>query len=725
MPAFIRALPLLCLPWLLAAPVGAGPVSADWQEVCTRKGELAFIRDLTAFALNRPVAELSAALAQASTLPESRQSVARSVLVSAWTERDVDSAVNASQSAKPAWTQAERIPFFQTLARLSPDRAFALADAEPSPEIRSAAIVIIMQALAERDPRRFVLELHARHLDAEAGTDSFPEMLMLWANIAPADALAAIPSRTDTTDHPDFRMLILNRWARRSPADALEWITRHLQGSERTEAVRQLALSVAQTDWETLRKLAGSTRDADLRTILEKTVREAASWQPPETIWKQIKAEGWKDLSDDALPSLINYAATRPKAEALAFYRGIPPDFVGNSYVSDQLSEAWTLADPDSALAWARGLTDTDLRDHTLLHINSMLTEVDPDFALAQIEQTPQGPLQTQLIRNTALAFAKTDLPRAADWVFSLKPGAAQNAAVEALATGAARNHPVEFTAQLDKLPAGLARTRLFGDFAAKWLQMDTVAASAWLLALPDGPERSAALKPALRALAAQSPEQALDMAAATTRPSERADLIKQLAEFQSVQNTDKVLALIDTLPEGRDKKQALQRALQTLAEDDPASMSELIEEGTFGVPGGNVVSTLLDKWKGPPSEAAAWLARMTAKYPGPSGINPAYTSNFVRDWARSEPAAALAWVTTLPEDKHRAAAADALVRSTAERFPSRGLALAAQLGASDRALRETIESLSLKTPDRVETLIRDSTLPDARKTQALAWIKK
>jgi hypothetical protein len=64
-------------------------------------------------------------------------------------------------------------------------------------------------------------------------------------------------------------------------------------------------------------------------------------------------------------------------------------------------------------------------------------------------------------------------------------------------------------------------------------------------------------------------------------------------------------------------------------------------------------------------------------------------------------------------------------VRSTAERFPSRGLALAAQLGASDRALRETIESLSLKTPDRVETLIRDSTLPDARKTQALAWIKK
>lgn len=722
---FVRALPLLWISLLAPATISAATPSADWQAVFARKGELVFIRELTTFALNKPVGEFPAALAGVGTLPESRRAVARSVIISGWTERDADSAIAARKAATPPWTDAELVPFFQTLAWIAPDRAFALADAETVPALRASAVLMIMHALAERDPRRFVKELHARHLAAADTTAAFPEILLLWGNIAPADALAALASRPVTENNPDLRIPILGNWARKSPREAFAWITANLQGPQRTDAALELARAIGQNDWEALRALALSTKDAELRTVLEKAVREAAAWQPPEKIWKQINSDGWTDVSDDALPSLIDYAATRPKAEALAFYRGIPPGLVDSSYTSDKLSEAWTLADPDSALAWARGLTDADLRNHTLLHINSMLTEVDPDFALAQIEQTPQGPLQTKLIRNTALAFAKTDLPRASEWVFSLKPGAAQNEAVEALATGAARNHPVEFAAQIDKLPEGLARTRLFGDFAAKWLRMDTAAASAWLLALPNGPDRSAALKPALRALASQCPEQALGMADKAANPAERVDLIKQLAEFQSVQHTDRVLALIDSLPEGRDKKQALQRALQTLSEDDPVTMSELIEQGSFGVPAGNVVSTVLDKWKGPPSEAAAWLARMTAKYPDQSGINPAYTANFARAWSRSDPDAALAWITTLPEDKHRSAAADALVRGTAERFPARGLALAAQLGASDRSLRETVESLSIRAPERIESLIRESALPEARKTQALAWIKK
>ncbi len=699
------------------------PTPSAWVAVTKTSGELAFVHDLAAYALACPMDDFAPSLTGADALPAERRQIARTILIAAWVERDADTAIASRQSAGKQWTADDLVPFYQALAGLSPDRALRLIAAENDPMERVRCFYFTLQKLAATDPAKVVPAIREHRL---AEGEDGPWFIALWGELSPPDALQATLEHPASPERNQLQLGVLHGWLGKDPAAPFAWIAGHLENPAREEFSTRLAQALAHSDWNALRKLADDTRDPALRAILEKAAIDSLAWQGAAALWEHVRTKGWDGVPDHALSSLAGYAAKLPKAEAVEFFRGIPPRMIDGEYASDAISEPWALIDPDSALAWARGLPDASLRDYTLLHINSMLTELDFDFAIAQIEQTPQGPLQTRLIRNTALALGKTDLPPATDWVLSLPAGAAQNEAVDALALIAARTRPDVLATHIKDLPAGPVRTRLIGQLASHWLKEDIPAATAWVLALPDGPERAAALRPAMDALARQSPEEAIAMAPTVTDPAERAHLIRQLAEHQAANHIDAVLALIDTLPDGSEKTRTRDQALRTLAKDDPVTMSELIVEGSFGRPTSSVVGAVLDNWKGSTESAGVWVKQLLANFPPDQTSHArAYVSNFVNNWTRTDHGAARAWVESLPESNERTGAVDALAIGTSRRFPAEGFAIAVDLDATDRGLRETVNALSRSSPEQVEALIRNSLLTEARKQKALSWIAR
>jgi hypothetical protein len=488
-----------------ALPAAETASPLEWKQVIEPGGRLAFVRNLASFGLERPAPELSLAFTKAADLQGENRDIARALLLTAWVRRDPQSARKARETASPPWSEPERIRYFQALAGVSADATLSELDALPASPAKSQYLFFTFSTLSELDPQRTAREIRTRLPDA--GSDA--EWLFgIWGESAPEDALSALDTFSDPKQRDALKHNLLQSWITRAPEKALHWILSHEDAAQRDESVYSAARLLGYNDWDALRRLADSISDKHVRGLLEKAATETMSSQGPDKLWAQIRTKGWEGVAGHDLNSLFEYAAKRPQKEAAAFYRSVPASLIDGEYTSDLLSEPWTLADPDGALAWARSLPDIRLREHTLLHINSMLTELDPDLALAQIEQTPPGKLQSRMMRNTALALAKTDLPRATEWTFSLPPGEARDEALQGLAIAAARNQGRAFALQLEKLPAGPARTRLTGEFTECWLKEDTAAASAWVFALPDGPERKAAFRPALQALAAQSPDE-------------------------------------------------------------------------------------------------------------------------------------------------------------------------------------------------------------------------
>jgi hypothetical protein len=89
-----------------------------------------------------------------------------------------------------------------------------------------------------------------------------------------------------------------------------------------------------------------------------------------------------------------------------------------------------------------------------------------------------------------------------------------------------------------------------------------------------------------------------------------------------------------------------------------------------------------------------------------------------------TDPAGAVSWVASLPEGKIREQAGGELAMRMAAYRPAEGFQLAVRFGASDSTLQRTVQSLSRLAPSQAEELVRNSALPENRKTKALAWLQ-
>jgi hypothetical protein len=261
----------------------------------------------------------------------------------------------------------------------------------------------------------------------------------------------------------------------------------------------------------------------------------------------ELKNIAYKDASD----ALIRQGGFTEVATLL----NQMPFSTYRDHVAEFLAQQWANKDPDSAVAWVKGLDAQDRKAASGMIIEGLAERKDIDALVKFANEFPDDQVQAQAVYQIAQLIPVNADPNAAQqWVNSLsKP--LQKMAITALVAahgesdpagwsayvanhvdnGADRRSMVEnLTAQMvhddpakaAKFAVGLQDSAEKGGAIAavvlEWYGLDAAASSAWVASLPEGPDKNTALLSLLPRINNNDPDTAKAMAAKVTDPAVR-----------------------------------------------------------------------------------------------------------------------------------------------------------------------------------------------------------
>ncbi|EIP97521.1 hypothetical protein OpiT1DRAFT_01962 [Opitutaceae bacterium TAV1] len=470
--AIVLSLPLL----LIIAPSALASDAPRWETVARTDGNLAFVRDLTAWALAAPAKELANAFALTDALPQERRDLARSLLLIALVERAPDAAIALRKRAGDQWTPSEIARYYLAFANHSPAKALALLADEPSnaPASRDALLSRLAQQLAQTDwlalrrladatadpDIRAALDRAASetlawqppatllaHVKA-TGWDGFPEHalrpLLEHAATLPADEASAlfqtVPPRLLQTEHETLNLCEL--WTPLAPAAALDWARNLPDADLRERALLRANTMLCETD--------------------PALAFDQIAQTPPGPLQAKLTRNTLLALSKKDLPAAID----------------------------------WTLALPEGAL-----------RDQAAEAIAIQAARTHPGILASRLLELPEGNARARLVAAFAPRWLDFDVAAASAWLLALPPGPERHAALAPAFSALAEQAPDDAI----RLAQTLADPAERADLIRRLAKMQTATHPDEILALiatlPDSREKQRTLDSALAQLAKEEPD--------------------------------------------------------------------------------------------------------------------------------------------------------------------------------------------------------------------------
>ncbi len=251
--------------------------------------------------------------------------------------------------------------------------------------------------------------------------------------------------------------------------------------------------------------------------------------------------------------------------------------------------------DRDGALAWALDLNDPAAHFVALEVLATELVAQDPRAAVDRIQALPLRPERTQLLRLAAARWARRDADAALAWARNLSEPQ-RTEMIASVGFEVAQTNPERAAEIAASLPEGRERGILFTAVGQTWIARDSRAAEAWLRSLPAGPSKDAAWA---------------GIASATGPARSR-----RVAGVPSVYRSSRLAGgggsggvAPGDLPAGEQRAAALWRQFEERLRSAPAS-------------------------------AANWLATLP-----PPDVSDEMLRQLTREWMRTDPAAARAWL--------------------------------------------------------------------------------
>ena len=305
------------------------------------------------------------------------------------------------------------------LSAENPSRALREALELSEPQVRIAALLQVIQTLAELDPlaameaiellppsaqRVMTQELVVTRWvtqDAPAATRwllSQPEPLrsrLLQSGFG--DALIRIDPELAQTVYQEFDSLMMEEWARK--------VVQRKVSDDPEQAARWL---LANPDWPGFESAA-------------QMVAGQLAGRDPQAALAFVAELPSDDAHDKALSAVIGVWSSTDAVAAAAFVAGVPSSPLRNSLVMD-VTESWASFDFEKARRWLLSLDDLEARDETLVMLvsNAGIWGVDPMDLVddihsdAQRESALSALVQTLAYQNPEGARAllkRSDLP--------------------------------------------------------------------------------------------------------------------------------------------------------------------------------------------------------------------------------------------------------------------------------------------------------------------------
>lgn len=397
-----------------------------------------------------------------------------------------------------------------------------------------------------------------------------------------------------------------------------------------------------------------------------------------------------------AIPQLV---IVDPQA-ALHLTSKLPAQFRGSAYVD--VFSSWILADPAGATD-ALGKLDLPYRDRLAVQTSIAAGWVasDPQAALDWATTLPAGQQRLDAMTVLAAVWTEKDPDAAIRHAETLGSGEEKRRFMESIVTSWPPDRIAEAYDFANRLPGALDRDSLSITALEAWSQRHPGNALARVSELPDSPFRNRAIKALAIQLAATDPQGAIELAQKNLGDGKaRREAIDAAINGLAQRDPAQTVSLISSLPAGQERGDAILTACRTLSAIDPAAGLGLVAQLPAGQARNDAAMTLASGMAArDPHAAKDWAMTL------PQGATRTNALLIVSDsLAELDPAAAARWATSLGNDEGRAQIEERIVNQWAQRDPDAAISWMKQVKDPEvrfHVLASTVEALAYTDPKK------------------------
>lgn len=278
------------------------------------------------------------------------------------------------------------------------------------------------------------------------------------------------------------------------------------------------------------------------------------------------------------------------------------------SYLVQKAFSTWTQSEPHDALEWVRTRSDAERVEH-MPQILRGLAAKDFPAALSAFDTLPPSPERERAGPALAARLAATDPAAAISWAESALAGGRAEAMGE-IAEVVAAADPQKAAALAEAMPPGASRDQFLAKTANTWAQTNLAEAAAWAQQFETGPERRQAIRGMAETWIEQHPESFAAYAAEAPKSEIPEHLLSSTASALVTRDPAQAVEWIMAL-DGNRSQTALAGAIGSeVFSDQPDRLTQLLD----ALPGGEVrdqaIRQSLSSFASfAPERAEAWLS--------------------------------------------------------------------------------------------------------------------
>lgn len=306
------------------------------------------------------------------------------------------------------------------------------------------------------------------------------------------DPLAGIKAANDIAGR-DNRLIytesLFTAWGEKNGSEAAAWVVANLKGTEKSDALYNVADGWAETDPEAAAKWFDENTNGINREDAIYEILEAWGRQAPEAAlaWAADLDEYTRSGVMDALAE--GWAANDPARAAQAVEGLLQYDF-GDEFAMNVAGQ-WASTDPVAAAEWAATLENSDARAISLLEIGTEWAMTEPGDATAWIASLQSEDDKMYASLGVALGWSEHDPGAALAWsAASVDDPNTRQRIIEDIMLDWSSNDPASAAAWLNAQPAGPENDEILSAFSGSIVDIDPESAVTWASTISDETRR-------------------------------------------------------------------------------------------------------------------------------------------------------------------------------------------------------------------------------------------
>ena len=351
-----------------------------------------------------------AAAAAWASLPPGKRDNGLDGIMSEWSSRDFDGALQWARSLKHPRDRGNAISYCMTNADFNQrDRISAVLDELPPGKFRQSAISTLTAQQMDKDIEATFKFLSSVSPEERSGAMAGYGML---SALAEGDVRQTLALMAETPGlHPTSHAWqeVVEKLASEDPAAALQWAASLSRADARKWSFDSVFTAWARTDGPEAMRQARMLSDPELQTELANRVLYEWAEQDPDAVLQWAKTAPAAERVEAVLRGALGKAESDPAAGA-AIIDSLLAEGSTASWIPAMVAERWFDADMDAACDWTLRL--------------------------------PPGGVQTEALSRIVGTWALSDAIAASKWVADLPPGNGRDAAALSLVRGISESDP-------------------------------------------------------------------------------------------------------------------------------------------------------------------------------------------------------------------------------------------------------------------------------------------